>query len=781
MRYKLRELIDVRRLEDIININTRITKVPVGIIDMNGDILIASGWQDICEKFHRVNPGTSVRCWQNQNFLMSNLKEGQYTQSMCKNGLWDIAMPIMLDNEIVAILILGQFFYKNEVPEREYFLKQAEEFGFIVNDYLEALGKIPVFEREEIREILSFYSGFVSMISEMALANKKHYEAEEKIRQNEGRFKALIENSSDIIAVFDEMLMIKFMSPSSEKLLGYKLEDVLDRDIFSIIHPDDRAVGVEAFKIIIKDPGSILKINLRVMHKNGTWRYIEGLGRNLIKDPAICGIVVNARDVTERKLMEDALRQSREFLENIFECIQDGISILDKDLNIIKVNRTMEKWYSHNLPFTGKKCFQAYQNSDRPCENCPSCRAIEQKSMQMSIVPYTNEMGVSGWIELYSFPFYDVSGNVTGVIEHVRDITDRKNAMEALRESEEKFRALAETSPAAIILYQGEKIIYANSMAEKFTGYQQNEILDKEFWFWVHPEYREIVKGRGLARRRGESLPRQYEIKYVKKSGETAWAIINGGTIMFKDDPIGIVIAFDNTERKAAEDIIKSSLLEKELLLKEVHHRVKNNMQIISSMLNLQINNTSDSRIVNMYKDSCNRIRSMSLIHEKLYMSSNLALVDFEDYLRSLTSYLAVSLKKDGIGISITSDKIYMDIDTAITCGLIVNELVSNSLKYAYPDNRRGTISIDFYGSKGDSVILIISDDGVGIPANIDIFNAPTLGLQLVTSLVDQLNGSLELVREKGTRFVIKFNLRINKQKASKEQEYTIRKISEEN
>jgi len=216
-------------------------------------------------------------------------------------------------------------------------------------------------------------------------------------------------------------------------------------------------------------------------------------------------------------------------------------------------------------------------------------------------------------------------------------------------------------------------------------------------------------------------------------------------------------------ERKKAEGQIMASLIEKEVLLKEIHHRVKNNLQIISSLLNLQ-SGTLSRESAAAFKESQSRIKSMALIHEMLYRSQDLARIDFADYVRSLTAFLARSYTtKPGTHITIDILDISLDIDTAIPCGLIINELVSNSLKYAFNDRPTGEIKVSL--SYADGIYtLIVSDNGTGLPPGTDYRNTASLGLQLVNTLVDQIEGSIRLEPGTGTTFMITFKENTNSQ-----------------
>jgi two-component system sensor kinase len=218
-------------------------------------------------------------------------------------------------------------------------------------------------------------------------------------------------------------------------------------------------------------------------------------------------------------------------------------------------------------------------------------------------------------------------------------------------------------------------------------------------------------------------------------------------------------------ERLRAEEQIKASLKEKEILLQEIHHRVKNNLQVVSSMLNLQLGRANDRDIRDIFQDSRHRIRSMALIHEKLYRSHNLARIDLADYVRDLATYLFHSYRVSVATITpiIEVEQVFLGIDTAVPCGLILNELISNTLKHAFPSHwerpngHRGEIRIKLLAEEDHQVTLTVSDNGIGFPPDLVVSNIDSLGLRLVAVLVDQMDGALEVHSGDGTQFKITF------------------------
>jgi two-component sensor histidine kinase len=216
----------------------------------------------------------------------------------------------------------------------------------------------------------------------------------------------------------------------------------------------------------------------------------------------------------------------------------------------------------------------------------------------------------------------------------------------------------------------------------------------------------------------------------------------------------------DVTEPKRTEEQIKAQLREKEVLLQEIHHRVKNNLQIISSLLRLQSRKIKGKQALQAFESSCNRVKSMVLIHERLYQSKDFARVDFAEYVHGLTNHLfsLFQMKPGAVKLDINIKDIFLDLNTAIPCGLIVNELVSNSLKHAFPDGRKGKVKIVMKPLNKNEVELTASDNGIGIPDEVDFRETKSLGLHLVSILAeDQLRGKIKLDKTKGTRFEIKF------------------------
>ncbi len=496
-----------------------------------------------------------------------------------------------------------------------------------------------------------------------------------------------------------------------------------------------------------------------------------------------------------------------------------------------------------------------------------------------------NREGKTIWLDVYYYPELDENGEPYAIDQIHVDITDRINAERLLRESEDKYRSLTESVPAAIFIYSENKFIYGNEYSANITGYGVKELLGKNFWELVHPDYMDIAIERGKARLEGRDVPARYELKIIDKNGNEKWLDYNGANINFQGKPAVLGIAYDITElkrtqqalidselkyrtlvenmsevilyvdnndriifandnainmfgygkneligqaageflaaaeyrdflkdriklrrhgftdryevqmkkksgeiiwveissaplkdtdgkiigsigihsditdRKKYENTIETSLKQKDMLLKEIHHRVKNNLQIISSLIKLQSAHVKDKEIHSLFAESQNRIKTMALIHEKLYRSTDISVIEFYDYIKNLVNslYSSYGISIERVKPEIEFRSIYLDIDTAIPCGLIINELISNCLKYAFPDLRKGKICIDLKELNESDYVLIIRDDGIGIPESVDFGNTNSLGLKLVKILSEQLGGTVKLIRNNGSEFRISF------------------------
>ncbi len=444
--------------------------------------------------------------------------------------------------------------------------------------------------------------------------------------------------------------------------------------------------------------------------------------------------------------------------EIIIEDMSDSIIVLDSENHVVDINPSARRLIGDT---TSKVIGQSIEEvwSDWVDKIGPISGKAE---MGKEIVLECR--GEQHIFDVRISPIVDWRGGLVSRVAVLRDITERKEGEEKLHESEEKFRTIFENASDLIIYMDSRgKIIDMNRNIEDILGYTPEEFTGRNFTELDFPGLENMPEYVDLFRDViTDDNPLSFsllELELKHKNGNKVF--VEAGIKAIKKDEKAegaLVIVRDITERKRAEEKIKQSLKEKEILLREIHHRVKNNLQVISSLLSLQSDYAKNTKNVQVLKDSQDRIRSMALIHENLYQSEDLANVDFKRYITTMVHGLFRSYRIAGnIALKIDIEDISLGIDTAIPCGLIINELVSNSLKHAFPEGKRGEISVSIYSAKR-SIELIVADNGVGIPEDIDFKTTKTLGLHLVTILVeDQLEGEINLDRTKGTTFRITF------------------------
>jgi PAS domain S-box-containing protein len=471
--------------------------------------------------------------------------------------------------------------------------------------------------------------------------------ANRALKLSERHFRSLIENALDVILVLNEQGDITYVSPSAERVFGFKVHEILGFNIFDFIHHQDTPLASMALSEQIKESGSNVEFEVRYQHEDGTWCICQMVAQNLLRDPAVRGIVINARDITPRKVAERARNDLEEMYRTFLMASQDGVLASDLDGNITHVS---------------------------------------EKAILML-----------GWEKTHDF-------------------------------SKESFFDIISLS--------------------------EHDLLDKNM--------NDVIK---------DGFVHNIEHTVIKKDGTTFIAELSMG--LSKDSqetPKGYIATIrDISYRKEMEEQIKSSLKEKEFLLKEIHHRVKNNMQVISSLIGLQSQQAKDKEVKCMFKDSKNRIKSMALIHENLYRSENMENINILEYVETLVEGLKNSYSNNSIDINVQVVDVLLNIDQAVSCGLIINELVSNSLKYAFNQKNNsnyeiinseitntGQIDISIL-SNGNNILMKIKDNGVGFPEDLDYKNAESLGLKIVDILVSQLDGVIELNGSQGTEFTIIF------------------------
>ena len=337
-------------------------------------------------------------------------------------------------------------------------------------------------------------------------------------------------------------------------------------------------------------------------------------------------------------------------------------------------------------------------------------------------------------------------------LSSIVDLTTERKRLEY------RFRQAVESAPNAIIMVnESGTMLMVNRQTETSFGYSNSELIGQPLEILVPERFRNGLIG---FRHAPQSKPvsASCELYGLRKDGSEFPVEISVGLIDSREETLVLSTIVDITERKRANDKLKQALNEKEMLLKEVYHRVKNNLQVVSSLINLQARNVKNETAADLLKQSADRIKAMALLHENLYQSKDLAKIDFNEYIHSLIDHLlfGYAVNSEKITISMSIDDVFLDVDTAIPCGLIINELLSNALTHAFPDDRHGKIGITFTQDQGQTS-LVFTDNGIGFPSDLDFKKSASLGLQLVATLTSQLMGQMILDQTDGSTFTIRF------------------------
>ncbi len=427
--YCLSDLIEIEALQNMADSLYQSTGMPLGIIDaVDNSILVGAGWQDICTKFHRVHPGTMLRCQESDNYIKDHLKKGEACKYKCKNGLWDIGIPIIVSGKHLATMFLGQFFHEDEIPERNYFVDQGEKFGFDIDVYLKALDQVPHFNNEKIDYILSYnksFIGFITNLAEGALSNKI---AEKK-------FRTLVENTVEWVWQTDVNGHYTYVSPQAEKMMGYTVKEIIGRSPFDFMPSDEAERFIPMVSKMQANHERIAGFENTLIAKDGSKKNFETNGTPLFDEKGnFLGYMGTCRDITERKHSEKALQES----EQRFRIMADGTPVMiwahDAKGNIEYINTAYRRFFGVNLEqVLGQNWHPLVHEDNREKYVGTFMQALKDQKPFHAAAWVKNAKGEWRWIESYGSPRFSADGKFCGMVGSSPDITERKQAEENLR------------------------------------------------------------------------------------------------------------------------------------------------------------------------------------------------------------------------------------------------------------------------------------------------------------------------------------------------------------
>jgi len=607
--------------------------------------------------------------------------------------------------------------------------------------------------------------------------------AEEALRQGESRFRSLFENSP--VSLWEEDF-----SAVGEYLKAIRREGGENLAAYFALHPeavaecarririlDVNQATVQLYKAAGKEEllGNIAKVfgeesfepfreELVALGEGRMSFEAEGVNRSLDGEKlyvsmrlsvvpgyekTLSRVIVSIVDLSERRRAEEALRQSEERFRQMVDLLPQTIFEADVEGRLTFANRAgLEAFgYLQEEILQGLSVLEAIAPEERE-EALLNLRRVLQGERVGPVERTMCRRDGSTYPALVHVGPILHGLKPVGMRGLIIDISERKQAEEAMRVL---GKAIQTTQVGVTITDLEGVIVFTNQAEARMHGYESSELLGRRANMLGVEELRETQPERTIKTWQRES-------RNLRKDGSTfPVRLVSDLVSDAAGYPLAIVtVCEDITERKEAEERLKTSLVEKDVLLKEVHHRVKNNLQIISSLLNLQLKKIVDEKTRGELNATRDRIRSMALIHAKLYQSENIAQIDFAEYVSEFADQLVrlYDVRPERIRLLLDVEKLYLDVDVAIPCGMIINALLTNALKYAFPGGGRGEIVVRLRAEE-QLLRLCVEDDGVGIPPQVDIENSSSLGLQLVRALVQQLGGRMSVERDGGRRIEV--------------------------
>jgi PAS domain S-box-containing protein len=587
---------------------------------------------------------------------------------------------------------------------------------------------------------------------ELELQNEELLKVRAELESSLENYTSLYEFAPVGYFVFDASGTIRSVNLTGTSLLGIERSRVIKRQFRSFVAAEHRSV-FDAFlkKVFTEKSENACDLKLAREDNQLFFAHIQAVVSENTEECRATAI-----DITERKRAEQESCLHSEIIKNVAE----GIYLIRlADTSIVYANPRFENMFGYE---PGEMIGKDVSIVNAPTDKTPE----ETKRTIMDILTKTGEWhgevenirkdGTRFWCYAnVSFVDHPEYGKV--IISVHSDITKEKQTETALMHTYGLLDAISEGSTDAIYVkdIRGRYLLF-NKEAARITGNKEEVIGKDDYFLFPADEAETLMAADRQVMERGQVTT--YEDVVTTIDGIMTYLSTKGPVYDEKGRLIGLFgISRNITERKKAEEMIEHSLLEKTVMLQEIHHRVKNNLAVIVSLLGLQARGIADESVRARFDESRNRVYTMALIHETLYHSTDLAHIDFKEYLKDLVGRISDTYKQHDVVFSVDMESLALDVNVGIPCGLIVNELVSNSLKHAFPEGRKGTVKLGInINSEGDHV-LFVEDNGVGLPADIDFQNTTTLGLELVTGLARQIRGKIELSREGGTRFVLTF------------------------
>ncbi len=544
------------------------------------------------------------------------------------------------------------------------------------------------------------------------------------------------------------------------EMLGYTEKELKKQKFSDITHPEDISKSLELGNKIREGTLQEFEVEKRYVSKSGNtiWVYVNGaLIKNDRGEPEYVACYIH--DITDRKREQKKLEESEKLFRSLFEHNPHPVFYIDTEGNFLDANSKFEKLSGYSISELREKTFAPFvapEDLERTWKYFEE--SLEGDSKEYEITGITRS-GERREVRITNFPII-VENEIMGVFGIAEDITEQNKAKRRLKESEERWKRLVRENPQPIQITQDAEIIFINQAgAELYGAESPDTLIGKSVYNFSDDEKVDKIKKRKKQLESGNPVEEVFEHKINGLDGEERYVEIHSIPTTYKDKPTIQSVLYDITEQKQKEREMTKSLDQKEMLLREIHHRVKNNLAVISGLLELQAMNTNDDSVVNTLRDSQLRVQTIAMIHEKLYQTEALADIGFDRYLKELVQAISSTYSSEDSPVDIiyNIDSCSLNLDQAIPCSLIVNEIIVNCYKHAFSSSKKGQIELGLEYDNAELQIEI-SDNGDGLPEDFDIREQQSLGLTLIQTLADQLDGEIVFLSDdNGTTFRLAF------------------------
>jgi PAS domain S-box-containing protein len=552
--HTISELVDLSTIQKLAEGHYQSTGMPVGIIDASdGSVLVATGWQDVCTSFHRAHPSSLRYCQESDNYVKGHLIDGEACQYRCKNGLWDIGVPVFVAKRHLATIFLGQFFYEGETPDRDYFIRQAQQYGYNLSEYLAALDRVPVFTKEKVDGIIAYNKSFSRFMAELAERSLSNFVAEQALRDSEYKFRVLTETSPAAIFLYQEEKIV-YANPATARMLGFAKEELLETRLWDWL-PSNLKDRVRQ-----SDGSGPSPFDCKFTTKSGEerWGNVSTGWTDYQGNPA--GIVI-IHDITKIKEAEETQQRESALLRCVIDSVSDLIFIKDRDGVYLRCNKVSEK-------FIGLSESEQIGKTDFDFFDREKAEAIQKLDRQ--VLAEGKPLRIEEWVtdadgarilfDTLKAPYYGANGEVMGLVGISRDITDRKRAEEALRESEARYRRIVDTATEGIWMIGPDSMTtFVNARMTEILGCSGEEMIGRPFTDFMFEE--DIPHHLLQIENRRRGIKGQYERRFRHREGRTVWTLASASSLLDEQRHFegSFAMFTDITERKRMETELKES------------------------------------------------------------------------------------------------------------------------------------------------------------------------------------------------------------------------------